>query len=352
MSSVVATLQARAFHHAFDIPEDVWNALSQKEAAANVILPFAKKALGFPRGGKDQLWIALYDDDTKSVEFVLSCTKGSLGNYPIFIVSCKSPAQLAQEEQRGKRIADSLLPLVLCLLDEVPPQRVFSVFSIAKVTETFAEIFQAHVPQHHGIRAHKIAYYDTTFTFCTGETLKKESPSVMSTLPGSEDVSIALRRADMSDLKEIQVLCKAFSETSPPFVLDDAGAELEANLLITNQQVWVHMMQTADQVPEIACLIATTRESDSVIAVTKVITPEKWRGRGCAARLLYRVCQDVLQKKKQVVLYVGNSEGLAPARKVYHKIGFQGLNDPHGQEIEGVEKWLEIGFEGTTLGYW
>ncbi|KAH0840300.1 hypothetical protein J3R83DRAFT_1310 [Lanmaoa asiatica] len=154
----------------------------------------------------------------------------------------------------------------------------------------------------------------------------------------------------MSHLKGVKVMCKAFSETSAPFILDDAGAELEAKLLITNQQVWVHMVQRAGQEPEVACLVATTRESDSVTAVTKVFTAEQWRGpRFCGTTFAPRL---ILQKEKRIVLYVGNSKELASARKVYHKIGFQGLNGPQGQQVEGVERWVEIGFKGTTLGYW
>lgn len=61
--------------------------------------------------------------------------------------------------------------------------------------------------------------------------------------------------------------------------------------MIANEQVWVHTVQKDDQEPEIACLIATTRESENVTAVTKVFTAERWRGRGCAARLLQRICQ-------------------------------------------------------------
>ncbi|KAH0840299.1 hypothetical protein J3R83DRAFT_1309 [Lanmaoa asiatica] len=184
MSSIIPTCQARAFYHAGDLPREVWRALLQNEAAANVILPFAKKALNFPRkGDSEQLWIALYDN-TDSVEFVLSCTKGPLGNYPVFIVACKSSPQLAQEEKLGKSIADSMLPLVLCLLKEVPPQRIFSVFSIAKVTEKFAEIFEAQTRQEYGIRAFKDPYYDATFTFCTSETFKKSSDAI-SSLPQS-----------------------------------------------------------------------------------------------------------------------------------------------------------------------
>ena len=206
---MVPTRHARAYHHASDLPKDVWDALSQNEAAANVIYPFAKKALDFPRGDHEQLWIALYGP-TNTVEFVLSCTKGPLGNYPIFIVPSKSSAQIAQEKKRGENIADSLSPLVLCLLQEVPPQRIFSVFSIARVAETFAEILEAHTHQEYGIQAFKDPYYDATFTFCTSETLENAPGS----FPGFDDVVIALRRADMSHLMEIKAMCKEFSETS------------------------------------------------------------------------------------------------------------------------------------------
>ncbi|KAF8551720.1 hypothetical protein OG21DRAFT_1417464 [Imleria badia] len=352
MPSIIPTRQARAYHHAFDIPNDVWRALLQNEAAANVILPFAKKGLNLPRGGdNEQLWpIPLYDD-TNNVEFVLSFTKGPLANYPISIVASKSSTQIAQAEKRGKKLADSLLPLVLCLLKEVPPQRVFSVFSIAKVAETFAKIFDANTSQQYGMEALEHPYYDATFIFCTSETLKKASDSI-SSFPGSGDIDIALRRADMSQPKEIKAMCKAFSETTPPFVLDDVGAELEATVLITNQQAWVHMVQKEGQEPEIACLVAATQESDNVTAVTKVFTAEHWRGRGCAARLLHRVCQNILQKKERVVLYVEDTEALAPARKVYRKIGFQGLDGPQGQQVKDLEKWLEIGFKDTTLSCW
>ena len=212
MPSIIPTRQARAYRYASDLPNDVWRVLLQNEAAANVILPFAKKALNSPRGGdNEQLWIALFDD-AHHVEFVLSCTKGPLGDYPIFIVASKSSPQIALDEKRGKKLADSLLPLVLCLLKEIPPQRVFSVFSVAKVTETFAEIFEANTRQKYGIEALKDPYYDATFTFCTSETLKQPSGPI--SFPGSEDVVISLRRADMTHFKGIKAMCQAFSETS------------------------------------------------------------------------------------------------------------------------------------------
>ena len=170
MSSIVSSRKARAFHHASDIPDEVWRMLSENEPFANHILPFAKKAKNFPRGAdKDQLWIALYDD-TNDVDFVLSCTKGPLGNLPIFIVPSKaSAARLAEEEEDDMDLTDSLLLLVSCLLDEVSPQRVFSVFSVARVTKKFAEIFEAeaHARQQDDIQAHEDPYYEATFMFCT-----------------------------------------------------------------------------------------------------------------------------------------------------------------------------------------
>jgi len=208
--SDIPNRRARVFRHASDLLPKVEHALLQNEAAANVILPFAKKALNFPRDDK-QLWIALYDE-AESIEFVLSCTEGPLGKYPIFIVASKSPAQIAQDEEGGRDIADSLKPLVTSLLKEVPPQRVFSVFSIARVAETFAEIFVARTPQEHDIRLGD-RYYDATFTFCTSETFN-ESLDLKFPLREFEDIAISLQRADLSHLEGIKVLCKEFCETS------------------------------------------------------------------------------------------------------------------------------------------
>ncbi|KAF8445613.1 hypothetical protein L210DRAFT_3641979 [Boletus edulis BED1] len=345
--SSVPPRRAVAYNHASDLPAEFWAALRQNEPAANTILPFAKKALDFPRDdSNDQLWIIQYEGAGNDVEFVLSCTRGLLGNYPIFVYTPKSSAQLTQE---GNHVVDSMLQLVLCLLGKVPPQRVFSVFSVALVAETFADIFEAQTHQTHGIRALKDLrdlYYDATFTFCTRETLNMTSAPLSSE---SEDFLIALRRADISHLEGIKVLCKGFSCTSPPYILDDEHAELEARALITNQLAWVHMIRRGNEKWETACLVAATRELENVTAITKVFTAEKWRGRGCAARLLHRVCEEILQKKERVVLYVGNASELASARRVYHKVGFQGLD---AQQVENVERWIEIGFEGTTLGYW
>ncbi|KIJ22063.1 hypothetical protein PAXINDRAFT_63842 [Paxillus involutus ATCC 200175] len=347
MPAVVS--RARRFTSARDLPESVWVALRQNESAANIILPFAEKALKSSSDEQQLWWIVLYDD-SGSVEFVLSCTKWLLGNYPIFIYTPKSSAQLEQEQKGGKEITESVSQLVSSLLEVVHPTRVFSVFSIAEVAKQFARIFQETIKEK-DIKAIDEPYYDATFTFCTRETLR--SPSLAVSPLRDDSIVISLRRADMSHLGGLTVLCKAFAATSPPYLLDDQAAKQEAESLITDRKVWVHMIKKGDDEGwHIACLVATTRESDNVTAITKVYTAEVWRGMGCAARLMHRVCQEILQQKQRVVLYVGNSKGLTAARRVYEKIGFQGLNQQGGHPVEGVEKWLEIGFENTTLGFW
>ncbi|KAG6373859.1 hypothetical protein JVT61DRAFT_6011 [Boletus reticuloceps] len=355
MANIVPAHQALAFHHASHIPQEVWSALWENEAAANVILSFALKAKKLPQGGAhDHLWIAQYDG-ARNVEFVLSCTRGPVDNYPIFIVPSASFARAIREGMNDQDLDHALLPLVQCLRNEVDPQRVFSVFSIARMTERFAEVFvtQAHADGANDIEALQPPYYDATFTFCTRETLNASLPPP---LEDSEGVSIALCRADTSHLEQVKNLCIAFSKTSPPYQLDDARARLEADAMIANEHVWVHSIQRQGQAPEMACLVATTRESNHVTAVTKVFTAAHSRGLGCAPRLLHRVCTEILHSpgEKRVVLYVGNAKEMEPARRLYHKIGFQGLNGPQSQvqPMEGVERWLEIGFQGTALGYW
>ncbi|KAG9314077.1 hypothetical protein JVU11DRAFT_4858 [Chiua virens] len=337
--SALPTPKAHWYNHAADLPPIVLEALERNEGPANIVLPFALKAKHFPRvGGNDQLWVTLEDDNSGEVEFVLSCTKGTLGNYPIFIYTTKPSAQLDQEVD----VLDTyMLQLVHCLLNEA-----------MVLLEGFAKVFEEQTRQEHGIQAHEDLYYDATYSFCTSETLINKSSDVFSPFPESEDVSIALRPADESHLAGVAKICKAFAATSPPYLLDDKDAEMEAKELIDKELAWVHMAKKGDADWEIACLIAATRTSKDVTAVTKVYTTEQWRSRGCAGRLLHRVCQDVLQNKERVVLYVGNGEDLTAARRVYHKVGFQGLDSEQAMKVEGVERWIEIGFKGTDLGHW
>lgn len=148
-----------------------------------------------------------------------------------------------------------------------------------------------------------------------------------------------------------------------------ASALQEAAYLVNNGLVWIHRILTPGQSQsEIASAVAFTRNSESIATVTKVITSVKWRRFGCAERLVRRVCRQyvlclsrearsdrdfysLLQTKESVVLYVAhNNPGAA---KVYRRVGFVGLAK-EGPAVEGVDPWLEIGFDRSQvrLGHW
>jgi predicted GNAT family acetyltransferase len=115
---------------------------------------------------------------------------------------------------------------------------------------------------------------------------------------------------------------------------------------------------------DIASIVAATRQSDTVAAITKVYTPEKWSRKGRAERLVRRVCREyelstmrsyydadfcstrLLKTHEQVVLYVGSDKN--SAQKLYNRVGFQDLCK------KTPERWLEIGFDKAEveLGHW
>jgi hypothetical protein len=58
----------------------------------------------------------------------------------------------------------------------------------------------------------------------------------------------------------------------------------------------------------------------------------------------------LLKTHEKVVLYVGVEN---PAKIVYDRVGFLGLA-PGSPAVDGVEHWLEIGFDRAEvdLGHW
>ena len=78
--------------------------------------------------------------------------------------------------------------------------------------------------------------------------------------------------------------------TQEPFVLDHQGSIAEASKMIRDRQVWVLEVHHS-RGSSIACIVCLTRTNDAVTAVTKVYTPDEWRQRGYARRLVRRVCE-------------------------------------------------------------
>jgi len=308
------------------------------------MLPYAKKARQNPDlcgSAGSNIWLVCSTSGpssfTASVDFVLSCTEGPLGSYPLFIYT---PIPSIQLDPR--HYIPRLRSLVHSLQQAVPSERVFSIFALEDVARAFASLWTKAT----GVTLERDPeYYAAKLTYCTRATLQSGQ------LTPLRDVAYDLRLARESDLPHVAELCCGFAATSEPFTLSMSRAAMEAKLLIQNGQVWVHEICARGQRPEIASIVAVTRTSETVAGVTKVFTNPRWRQRGCAERLVRHVCQQILQTKESVVLYVAHNN--PTAAKVYHRVGFVGLSGD-GAPVEGVDPWLELGFdqEKVDLGHW
>lgn len=321
------------------IPKAVWTVLSANAARANLILPHAEKVFGRQKftpkiSSTEQLWLVYSKPGTSEIQFILSCTEGPLDKYPLFILPIVPTATLAP-----KLLKSAMEALCSALLNEpgLKRERVFSVFSVKIVTEAFTLAWEKLAE----ISRLKDPYYDAFLSVCTASTLCPKQRVAVT----SEDLEP--RRAVEKDTDQIAVLCEQFAATSAPFFLSKEKALEEARLLIANKQVWVLEMQKHNEKPEIATIVAVTRKSEGIATITKVYTPSKWRGKGCAKTLVRHVCVELLEKYKQIVLYVGVQN---PAKAVYSHVGFQGISEGSLSS----ERWLEIGFDDSKveLGHW
>ncbi|KAG1828080.1 hypothetical protein EV424DRAFT_1536850 [Suillus variegatus] len=301
------------------ISEAGWNALHSNAARANLVLPHAEKVFGRQKftpkiDATEQLWLAYSQPGTSEISLMLSCTEGPLGKYPLFIIPTIPIADFTPE-----LIESSTEALCSALLDEpgFRKERVFSVFSVETITEAFALTWERLT----GIGRIEKPYYSAFF-----------SP----------------RLAVEQDADEIAKLCRDFAAPPDPFTLSEEKAGKEARLLIANKSVWVLEIKKRNEKPEIATIVAATRKSEGIATISKVYTPKKWRGKGCAEILVRHACIELLEKYKEIVLYVGVE--LGSAKTVYGRVGFQGLDD----ESPLSERWLEIGFDQdkVELGHW
>ncbi|KAJ7579311.1 hypothetical protein C8J56DRAFT_796606 [Mycena floridula] len=328
------------YDSASSIPEPILGFLRSSACNSNVVLPHILKMKAAEKAGQsvppNQLWLTSSSSNT--LEFILSCTTNALGDYPIFITTSMPYSQLTEAylEPRLRQLAE-------VLARNVPHRRVFSVFA----PEIIASIFVPQWTQLTGIESYSNPYYHAKLTFLSRGT---RSLNKQMTTMSNDQIIYELRPAVSRDLRAVAELCLGFSQEGEPFVLTEEKAVKEATLLIQNKQVWVHCVKRRNtDVEEIASLVAFTRVSEDVATITKVYTNPRWRSRGCAERLVRRVSKHLIASKQQVALYVAFDN--AAANHVYRKVGFLGLD---GTPVEGVDPWMEIGFDQTktSLGYW
>jgi len=327
--------------HAF--PQKFLDTLRSHPRRSNVILSHVEKALAKEVGEelpmRNELWMTCSTFDsssTETIDLILSCTNNAMGSYPIFIFSTRHASQLDEDY-----LLPRLLPLVRELRSAVDVSRVFSVFAPEPVTEMFTDLWTELT----GVRFVREPYYAATFTVCTKDTHIDRATTVHPSLKYN------IRPEVESDIQNVAELCYGFALGSHPFVLTKEGSIKESTILVQSSQVWVHEIQRDDESPELASIVCTTRPSSTVAAITKVYTNPKWRKLGCAERLVRRVCKYLLKTKESVVLYVAHDN--EAASKVYQRVGFVGL-DGKDCSAEGVEPWLEIGFDTDVvqLGHW
>ncbi|KDQ63204.1 hypothetical protein JAAARDRAFT_188806 [Jaapia argillacea MUCL 33604] len=339
------------YKSALDIPQGIFDALkadTMAECRTNVILCHLLKRIDAERSGEapkpGEFWITCTTHAPRTtqptLDLILSCSEGPLGKYPVFITSTQPFSHLVETAY----IKNRMYKVVGELATLVPHSRVFSVFAPQPLSMLFASMwFQAT-----GIASVQPFYYEATSSLCTRRSfVNHPAPSP---IPG---FVFDLRLAVPSDLIAVAELCRLFAATSPPFSLTPEKAEREAAILIEKQQLWVHEIKRGTTgYPSIASIVAVTRVSGRVAAITKVFTNPSWRKMGCAERLVRQVTKHLLKTKEAIVLYVGSGNNAA---HVYRKVGFQGLEDG-GVEWgrEGVEPWVEVGFDPRVvdLGHW
>jgi hypothetical protein len=261
----------------------------------NIVYPYLTLSVAQEIAGSlpdDTLWITCAPATSdKGPDLVLSCSSDSRGNkLPIFIASPHPSSVL--------KSTDFLLPrlreLAKGLHNEVKETRVFSVFALAPITVAFSQLWTEQT----GIACVPQPYYSATYAICTKNTFRNKELTMLG------DTTYNLRLGNEGDFAAVSKLCRDFASTSvggkqfqivklifididqPPFVLSDEGASAEAKSLIAERKVWVHTISRPGASDEIASIVAVTRESASVAAITKVYTDPRWRGLRCAERLV------------------------------------------------------------------
>ncbi|KDR75524.1 hypothetical protein GALMADRAFT_68480 [Galerina marginata CBS 339.88] len=334
---VPSELQLTVVDKASLFPSFARAALEADPIKANLFLPTLTKCITAEYKGEplqDQWWIIVHC--IENVVFIVSCTDGYMGKYPLFFFTPLTYAQLHPDT-----ITPPLVMVAQALRRHVSPRRVYSVFAPEIVTQVFSNIWSGVTH----IKTEPEAYYHALISYLTAETLiNKATPPIS----GAE---CELRLGRPGDLQAIAQLCYLFAEDSPPFTLSMEGAMLEANILLHKQEVFVYTVRYPDGSRRIASIVATTRNTDTTATITKVFTHPDFRGRGCAERLVRWVCKKLLAINiRYVVLFVGIEN---KAAKVYQKVGFVGVGD-NARPAHGVEPWLELGFDRNQvrLGHW
>ena len=205
MPSVGPDFCVSLYTSASSLPSLVWETFRSYPCEANVMFPHAEKCREQERRGEssDGLWITCTTSErftTTSLDFVLSCTRSPLGDYPVFIFTTL-PSREHDCEHARRRICS----IVRLLAQNVRLERVFSVFAPEQITRIFASTWADHTGV--GLDRDPV-YYAAKSSYCTVQSFRPRQHSV---LPG---VSYDLRLARDEDAARCAELCHGFAKES------------------------------------------------------------------------------------------------------------------------------------------
>ena len=205
MPSVGPNFSIDEHRSAAQLPELVWDTFRAHPCDANIMYPHAEKSRERERLGEsaDGLWITCTTSNpfaTPIIDFVLSCTEGPLGSYPIFLFTT-----IPKSEQHSEYCLRRIRHIVRRLARLVPPERIFSVFAPDQVTSVFASMWTEET----GIRIDSDpVYYAAKISYCTKQSLRNKGYTL---LPG---VEYNLRLARDQDIAACAELCYGFAKES------------------------------------------------------------------------------------------------------------------------------------------
>ncbi|KAI9448849.1 hypothetical protein F5148DRAFT_1153315 [Russula earlei] len=289
----------------------------------------------------EPFWLTVWSSPSPFVpptlDVVLSCVSWTLGDYPIFLWTPKSPTSLSPSW-----LAPRVEVLAERLLDIVPPQRVFSIFGMTPLVKSFTRYWSDLVKCPIELEPFYAAYY----SFCNLETFKESGEP----LPRGDSI----RRAKAEDLAAVAQLCKEFADDTALLNRAIYRYIFHSKLMLRRVKLG-SLSQTASfgstsPEGEVTSICAVTRSTQNVSAITKVYTTPKWRRRGFAEHLVRNVTRRLLIDcgKRSVTLYVGHNNS---AQRVYDRVGFVGLCGK--EKANGVEDSLELGLvTGGLRGHW
>jgi hypothetical protein len=178
------------------------------ERRANIILPHAEKLKVQEQSGSlapGQFWITAWSASPPAppsttpprgphLDFVLACTEGHMGTYPLFLFSTHEIVTLPEQwlDQCMRQLAQRLMTLV-------DPARVFSIFG----QERAVQMLCRHWSDLTGFHPASQPYYEASSTYC--------SPETFVSTPKAGHV---MRKAVLSDLDQVARLCQEFAEDS------------------------------------------------------------------------------------------------------------------------------------------